>query len=692
MSETCVYLPHAKRKRKTRTTKSIKREHGQSLPGPQVAGLSTATDSTLLGHSISQHDGRSLELAFQAPNQIPGLGVAGPSSYAQPFVGSAPQPWTSLPLFQTGTAHHQDTSPVDSSHMIAPNMDLLNELFSRSNASHGETAQPWSWNDLLALDPAITSTQDPERNTAGLAPSPGSQPSPTARIKGKQRVRVPYFRFFGRSAIAPGYKAVFYDASAPPSPKLAGSSIDQSLIVTPIQPNIMDDNLEYPHPTAFVHLWPIFVEHFAYFFPFLRFDLTQLEGEYQRQPSHLLNIICGLAARYSPLYHREATATDPFPHQNAASHIWASKAKEQISRDLSFSSAPMVSTLILISWYEFARDRDGGLWMYSGMGLRMGQDLGLDSLAQQSLSGGTPFVIGSEGNDELDAWRLHCSLLMMDAIMTIGTGRYGMYLSKRTTVPTFPPLSSRSGEHLPDPFEWLARVLVLVDRTARILAREESSDADAQAQLERAQSDLNAFQTSLPAELRFETSTFQKYAMINQGSAFVLLHLWFHTSAKTITDIASFAELIDPKAVTQPWINYPIYTAGRTFLSQSLLLEAAQVDTQEPKPAGQVHLAKTARNNFQRVISILTTLQSYWFGVRYIRSTLMQKAEGVHTITLIDGDETQGDQELPSPLAALWSGTTPPGGHSGVVGLSFTGTMNSPTDNFFSLLTAAPAA
>ena len=55
------------------------------------------------------------------------------------------------------------------------------------------------------------------------------------------------------------------------------------------------------------------------------------------------------------------------------------------------------------------------------------------------------------------------------------------------------------------------------------------------------------------------------------------------SSAKTILDIAVFAELvrrsfsarwdsrphpnrqIDVKAVTQPWIGYPLYTAGRTF-------------------------------------------------------------------------------------------------------------------------------
>lgn len=58
------------------------------------------------------------------------------------------------------------------------------------------------------------------------------------------------------------------------------------------------------------------------------------------------------------------------------------------------------------------------------------------------------------------------------------------------------------------------------------------------------------------------------------------------SSAKTILDIVIFAELvsevswsfclgadkrqIDPKAITQPWINYPMYTAGRTFREQPI--------------------------------------------------------------------------------------------------------------------------
>jgi hypothetical protein len=37
------------------------------------------------------------------------------------------------------------------------------------------------------------------------------------------------------------------------------------------------------------------------------------------------------------------------------------------------------------------------------------------------------------------------------------------------------------------------------------------------------------------------------------------------SSAKSISDIAAFAELVDPQAITQPFVNYPFFTAGRFF-------------------------------------------------------------------------------------------------------------------------------
>jgi hypothetical protein len=104
-------------------------------------------------------------------------------------------------------------------------------------------------------------------------------------------------------------------------------------------------------------------------------------------------------------------------------------------------------------------------------------------------------------------------------------------------------------------------------------------------------------------------------------------------------------------------------------------------------------MAKAARANFQRIVTILDKLQTFWHGVRYIRSVLLQKLDGVDQLTLYE-EENPGMVDLPPELAALWAEVA--GGSSShrkftrvcasclqangciVVGLSLTGTMDLP--------------
>jgi hypothetical protein len=101
-------------------------------------------------------------------------------------------------------------------------------------------------------------------------------------------------------------------------------------------------------------------------------------------------------------------------------------------------------------------------------------------------------------------------------------GRSGMYPtpSSSTSVPHFPPLAA-SG--MTDPFHYMIKIFAIAYRVTQVLVRPDVVDAGEL--LEKAQSDLNEFNTSLPPELRFETSTFRNYAAIAQGGAFVMIHV-----------------------------------------------------------------------------------------------------------------------------------------------------------------------
>lgn len=259
--------------------------------------------------------------------------------------------------------------------------------------------------------------------------------------------------------------------------------------------------------------------------------------------------------------------------------IWASKAKGQVPRNLAVASIDMVQTLLLISWYEFSQDRDGvrclrgircRLLMKTGSmdvsfptaivkkliqlkGIRawrcewvrtlVGRSVPSQILLTDSLEGLDTFKnqTPSSDNPDQDAHQsLRCALFMMDAIMTIGSmytfglqeradmtciaGRAGMYKTSLDQVPSFPPLTTPSGHTLTNPYPYMTRIFSLADHVTRILVDKCTTAID-EAALEQAQSRLNDFHTSLPADLRFETSAFQKYAAIAQGGAFVLLNV-----------------------------------------------------------------------------------------------------------------------------------------------------------------------
>lgn len=56
---------------------------------------------------------------------------------------------------------------------------------------------------------------------------------------------------------------------------------------------------------------------------------------------------------------------------------------------LGIPSAATCQSLLLLAYHEFGLNSEGSLWMYSGMAMRMAQDLGLHLVSCLETSGGT---------------------------------------------------------------------------------------------------------------------------------------------------------------------------------------------------------------------------------------------------------------------------------------------------------------
>lgn len=223
-------------------------------------------------------------------------------------------------------------------------------------------------------------------------------------------------------------------------------------------------------------------------------------------------------------------------------------------------------------------------------------------------------------------------------------------------------------------------------------------------------------------KLHFNAYNFQAYVREKEGTNFILLHFvseffvrsgiaslypntrqWFHTlivllhqptlltsfggsiqqlypnsrelsmsSAKTIADILSFAELVDCKSfIGNPFTSQPIYVAACAFIMESIYYSSSSTGgSSTPQqaslgnetsggavlPNGQDRktttkhalLGSAAKENYQRCYKALKALATSWEGGKYILTVLDQKTEGIVDPLLYTTEEMESTLEVPS--------------------------------------------
>jgi hypothetical protein len=112
------------------------------------------------------------------------------------------------------------------------------------------------------------------------------------------------------------------------------------------------------HISAVQHLLPIFHRHFGYFFPSLALPPVATPYQIGSSPSFLINAICALAARYSPIYSDETYLENLGQGIKSPADSWMARAKADVGHRLAMATLELVETLLIISWFEFGADRD----------------------------------------------------------------------------------------------------------------------------------------------------------------------------------------------------------------------------------------------------------------------------------------------------------------------------------------------
>ncbi|KAL3482010.1 fungal-specific transcription factor domain-containing protein [Aspergillus californicus] len=390
-----------------------------------------------------------------------------------------------------------------------------------------EVSKPLKSDEPSPLDATLRATKESEQQAAGESPE-----SNRTSISSNGRTHVPYFRYFGPTAIVPGFKQMVVqvrgsrksnaslssDSLSPlRSPKLLDGGVHQ---FKPLADSVdnrdsntipfydRDDSL--PVGNLVTHLCELFFVHLGCSFPFLRRDRFLRDLKEKKIDTMLVDSVCALSARFSPhplLIPPQAPPIDisePQPDVTKFNRgqAFANRAMSALVDSLSFPTLSVVQACLLLAYEEFGSNHDSGLWMYLGISIRMAQDLGMQKLQGLDYSYGrigvTPSAVvtgqasnlredqydepqsgpgstkGSQEVEDRRAWERErvdtfWSIFFLDRVISSGTGR-PVTLRDEDIELRFPLQSeSKLPNGWPAPFPPLIRIIHLYGRVTDLI-------------------------------------------------------------------------------------------------------------------------------------------------------------------------------------------------------------------------------
>ncbi|KAL4809222.1 fungal-specific transcription factor domain-containing protein [Aspergillus unguis] len=334
------------------------------------------------------------------------LGYSEPSTHVRTQSDTAPH--TSTTPTQVNTADQAASrapSGVESRPTNSPRRTTVSTAVGSVGKSPEGSKLPKFEGNSPSRDTAAQTQRESEQQTTGESPE-----SNRTSVSSSSRTHVPYFRYFGPTAIVPGFKQMVVqvrgsrksnaslssDSFSPlRSPKLAESGVHHlnAIIDTADSRDAntipfydRDDSL--PVGNLVTHLCELFFVHLGCSFPFLRRDRFLRDLKEKKVDTMLVDAVCALSARFSPhplLSPPQAPLIDDSEPPPALKKFnrgqpFANRAMSALVNCLAFPTLSVVQACLLLAYEEFGSNHDSGLWMYLGISIRMAQDLGMQKL------------------------------------------------------------------------------------------------------------------------------------------------------------------------------------------------------------------------------------------------------------------------------------------------------------------------
>ncbi|KAJ5682841.1 hypothetical protein N7462_006006 [Penicillium macrosclerotiorum] len=259
--------------------------------------------------------------------------------------------------------------------------------------------------DGSSRDTTTRTNKESDSLAAGDSPE-----SSRTSMSSSNRTHVPYFRYFGPTAIVPGFKQMVVQVrgSRKSNPSMSSESLSPLRSPKPSDVHVglsaptadtrdtrdsntipfydRDDALAVPN--LVYHLCDLFFAHLGCNFPFLQRDRFLQDLKEKKVDTMLVDAVCALAARFSPHPLLGPPQAPPIDRSQPPVDIrlwdrglpFAHRAMSALVDSLSCPTLSAVQACLLLAYEQFGSNHDSGLWMYLGISIRMAQDLGLQKL------------------------------------------------------------------------------------------------------------------------------------------------------------------------------------------------------------------------------------------------------------------------------------------------------------------------
>ena len=356
------------------------------------------------------------------------------------------------------------------------------------------------------------------------------------------------------------------------------------------------------------------------------------------------NCFCALASRFVSTSKAASSKDESVSHYLAA-EPFADMAKQLILPLFNVPSLKVCQALVMLTWIEWGSDRDASAWLWSGLAIRMSQDLGL-SYAD------TLLAIQDEEirrQHKLTFW----AVLFLDRVISYGAGRRVTIADRDVEIdlPTSEEchasrVESRAQTH---PWPYLIQLLRHRGAISDILNEREVTLEQSLELVNQGKHGMAQFFHQLPAGLRFNVTNLRCYSQSHLAPILVMIHCMFHSiicllhrpsllrsrdsppvadtrtptqpspecssSARSISDILAFSALLDARTVTaNPYMDHAIYIG-----SLALLEELQELQTMDPEAQLESSWQSGVLvDKFDTTREALRLLSKHWGGIRWV--------------------------------------------------------------------------